>query len=610
MPEDIKPAAEDETTKEALAVTVILQPENADSAEPAEAATEEAIATPEVKEEPASDAAIEEPAKETEATDAAIEEPAEETEATDAAIEEPAEETEATDAAIEEPSKEAEATDAAIEDPSKEAEATDAAIEDPAKEAEATDAAIGEDTTDEAIKGKDKDKTNNGKHYGQLKQKKLSATVTEEIEAEAYKGFRGVIDFVWDMVFNGGKKMNANNPKNGKAKKQLETSIELAGMLPEETTADVARFDVSRLAEDAAENAIMAYDITLYVEDEEYQPEEPVTVTVSNELIAAAVENGKSLSVWHVEADGSLTEVDGVVVDGNTITFDAASFSVYIIKEHEDGSATTPRITYHFIDHATGDPVSDGNGGYYYEAAPFYFDNMGTAVTNDKQCTLIVKNGDTLDPVPTPPNATIGGKVRYFYGWYKVTMLNDNGSTISYKWPEYSSLERVDFIEGTVVNGITEDADVYLAPLYTEYSFVAFHENIKDPEVADNLLLNLLVPTGSDEEISIPANVAEAPQASPTKLFYGWKKDGDSTIYRVYDDATGNKLAEPDNIIVTESIDVYPEFMNAYWLNFVTGRTGSGASYVGQRFILQNNDLHGMQFEVPTWYGYTFNGLY
>ena len=79
---------------------------------------------------------------------------------------------------------------------------------------------------------------------------------------------------------------------------------------------------------------IAAYDISIINDGEEYQPEDkPIEVTIKDEAIQAAVAAGKTLSLWHVKDDGSKEQISDFTITGDTVTFSASGFSVYVLTE-------------------------------------------------------------------------------------------------------------------------------------------------------------------------------------------------------------------------------------------------------------------------------------
>ena len=87
------------------------------------------------------------------------------------------------------------------------------------------------------------------------------------------------------------------------------------------------------LAELITAGAIATYDITIYADDarrelgESWQPEAPVTVTLTN----AAFEDYAYVDVYHMGALGAELVASAVPVVKGTISFPASSFSVYAV---------------------------------------------------------------------------------------------------------------------------------------------------------------------------------------------------------------------------------------------------------------------------------------
>ena len=110
----------------------------------------------------------------------------------------------------------------------------------------------------------------------------------------------------------------------------------------------------------------------------------------------------------------------------------------------------------------------------------------------------ILKNNEKLQPVVIPPNFDWG----HFYGWYIVELdlekskaataaatgtdvdliSEDDLTRFVYKWTD----EPVG-IDYTRPVEVTQDENVYVAPLYTNYRFLNFHaEEIEDPDDHDH----------------------------------------------------------------------------------------------------------------------------
>ena len=284
------------------------------------------------------------------------------------------------------------------------------------------------------------------------------------------------------------------------------------------------------------------------------QPLVPVTVKV-----ALHDQPTDPVSVINLTDDGQ-AEVVVSGIEEQEFTFEAKSFSIYAIAD-ESGETVTARRTYKFED-------IDSNGTY--KDYNFYNKN-GEYVS-----TQITKKGDVLEEIPTPYHAGFT-----FQGWYI--------------WDGSSWGDKVDF---TAAEGdVTDGEEVTVRAKYDNVYYVNFHEYEKDAET-DVILTTKIVPQGQQLLISDVL----APQPDDTHIFYGWKLDDQA--YPVYE---GNQLKEA-KINITKNAELYPYFVEAYWLRFVSGETGSQASYVPAQFVQANETVTTLP--VPTREGYTFDGWY
>ena len=104
-----------------------------------------------------------------------------------------------------------------------------------------------------------------------------------------------------------------------------DMQITVTGILPEGTTAKAYP------VESDDENVIVSYDITLFDENGfEYQPEfGAVSVTFTGSVIEDAIDENTELSIEHEDSYGNIDQIDCDITAGDTITFDAESFSTY-----------------------------------------------------------------------------------------------------------------------------------------------------------------------------------------------------------------------------------------------------------------------------------------
>ena len=344
------------------------------------------------------------------------------------------------------------------------------------------------------------------------------------------------------------------------------------------------------------ESILHIYDISIVDESgEDFQPKdgEPITVSIKSDAVEAAIAEGKELSVIHIMDDGTCEEVNIISAENGELKFAAQGFSIYVIKEHETSGLVTPRVTYHFLSYIYTPTETAGQ----YLASEYMFTNEA----GDRVSTQIIKNGDALQPIPTPPNTSAG----YFYGWYTVELISEGDGDYIYKWQD--SPEKV-ALETPIIVNATEDEDVYLAPLYSNYRFVSFHESEKTDSNGKDILTRKLVALGDDntEDIYI-SDIAALPPDAYRIIFWGWKTEDGPEINTV------NERGEPipRYITVTDQsrdVHLYPVFKQARWLNFVSGESGSGAQYIASRFVMLGSGIS--ELDVSTRNGYRFMGWY
>lgn len=125
-------------------------------------------------------------------------------------------------------------------------------------------------------------------------------------------------------------------------------TVELSGMMPVGGSAD------AKIVDTQDEDVIHAYDITIrYRNGNEFEPDEdePIEVSFQSELIADAIEDSDTtLEVAHIPDNGEEETVELISADGDTASFEAESFSVYLIRTHEGDTVNhNPRRIYHFL---------------------------------------------------------------------------------------------------------------------------------------------------------------------------------------------------------------------------------------------------------------------
>ena len=359
-----------------------------------------------------------------------------------------------------------------------------------------------------------------------------------------------------------------------------------------------------------------------------YEPTGDVSVSIR--LVGEQLNEYDNVDVLHFtenEASKSCTvETMAPSVEGENLEFTTDSFSVYVVVAHEDGTdpnVVKPRVMFHFIE----DGATEQNNGstVYYVGTPYEFKNKD----NDTQTTQILVNGESLELITDPANKTntLTNVEEYFFGWYIVEPYGNgiNGSSLEFVWPENPSSisfekpitipEEAD-INSTIswtMNGVTKsgtvDSDgivhVFLAPVYEKYNFVNFMLRPRDDSgsstLASNLMTRKLIAKGSSQSVEVKISDIRSNSTDPIHLvFTGWEYDRNAGTGQPEDwvqvktvDYTGAEMKDAgrDGVYCsfdvgdTTSIDLYPIFVEARWVDFVSGPSRSGATYVASRYL-------------------------
>lgn len=422
---------------------------------------------------------------------------------------------------------------------------------------------------------------------------------------------------------------------------ETEAEITLTGEMPEEAV--VCGYPVSYDIEGMT--TIAAYDITIFEKDREtvFEPDgQSINVTFS--LPGLAGTGSEDISVYHISGDGTETEMTGVNTEGEKISFDADSFSVYVISQHEnDTPREVPRVEFHFLSDSFTDTSSGGTASY--SAGPYWFRNKAENSSQSMQSSQILLDGESLEMIEDPPNHL--EEKEYFYGWYIVDGTPEGEGSVSYQWavdPEMISFEEPISISADSdltqitwsIDGVTyttpADADgcahVYLAPIYSDYYFINFYNMEKDEDPEDETTLSLitckLVAFGSDNLAESRIGYITAPSPDlKHKVFVGWKRNvhGTTETYVTLDTA-GNEIDNTtgkagyyidcalDEVDEHNNINLYPVFAEARWIIF---HHDPGSTYVGSKYILTNDEGAGTSFtSFPTssMVGYEFLGWF
>ena len=189
-------------------------------------------------------------------------------------------------------------------------------------------------------------------------------------------------------------------------------------------------------------------------------------------------------------------------------------------------------------------------------------------------------------------------------------------------------------------------AHVYLVPMYSDFYFVNFRMGNKesDSSLRNNLLTRRLIVFGTSTEATIRIGDVECPSPDPAhQIFAGWetvKNESGSLVTEAFyatldlngdeidgtynadgSENTTNPSTKPGFYITIEksndeekkSVDLYPVFAEARWINYNIGSSGNGAIYVPSVYRLTNDDNKGTsinKFPVTTRPGFDFAGWY
>ncbi|MBP8593663.1 MAG: LPXTG cell wall anchor domain-containing protein [Ruminococcus sp.] len=358
--------------------------------------------------------------------------------------------------------------------------------------------------------------------------------------------------------------------------------VALDGMMPAES--DLV---VNRTGDTVSNETLCAYDISILNNGKEFQPNSanPITVSITNNAIGEARAADRSIGLWHIGGDGSVTEIKDFDVRGNTICFSASGFSVYIVSS--DGEP--PLCTYKFY-------MLDQNG----TPQKYYFSSSN----GEKIWRQTVQNGEKLS-IPQLPSIA-ESSTSTFMGWY----VYENGALSS---------EPLDF---DALPPVTETKTVQLRAVFAQCAYVIFHEQFNGtnnswPIAATrrgelsggrtNIKIDDVTVTYDDSS----AEGEEQQNKSPQMIFRGWSKKKVTEPGRTTDDNGDPIVLEPDTISISSNTDLYPVFSNIRWLTLVSGQTGTGATYVPPKYYYVDegaDDLPGKDTVKRT--GYVFDGWF
>ena len=412
-----------------------------------------------------------------------------------------------------------------------------------------------------------------------------------------------------------------------------DVQITLSGLMPRGGHAEAEPVDTEEA------DVLHAYDITIFYADGAlFEPSEdaPITVSFMSDAIAEAIENNVSLEAEHIRDDGETENIELIYAEDGEASFEAESFSVYVIKTHDENDENlNPRRTYHFLSPKFSQ--TEINGATHYQAPAYEFPNK----LNEMITTQTIRSGESLQEIVLPENGNSG----LFYGWFIVqysgitqsVTTTENGEEVTrtnyvYDWG-LDAPEHVEFNEPITFSD-TADSDVWLAPLFGRYRFLTFHQDVEGSANANTIVSRKLIALGDDRKCTLTISDVRAPSTNPNRIiFWGWKFThtvGDS-LYNDPDKGTEiiqTVRADDSEIPATITIedtriingiqptdeeqrhmiyDIWPVFKEARWTYFDNG--GNGAAYTPPQFIMLDEPPTGFN-NVPVRTGWNFTGWF
>ena len=381
----------------------------------------------------------------------------------------------------------------------------------------------------------------------------------------------------------------------------------------------------------AAPKVLAMYDIAISADGSKWQPAagEPVRVDVELDE-PVAVTAASALGVVHLSDDGEVEVLDSSRYgftynkDKSAVTafwFSATGFSIYSIVDNS-GKTVTVRRFYHFYDHPSDIENSDA-----VAALPYRYTDQSNDVVN----VQIVKDGDALKEPPIPQDVMDeeGNLVSMFEGWYVVhsaqrpagtaeSKLDSMTEPFEFVWPEGVTGNRLAFTNAVSVTE-SVDWDYYVVPLFEHARYLQFNENeISEQDAAAHIVDRKIIAINDETGIAHikVSDVTAALKNSRNEYFSGWTyQTGDNTYSNLImysaaglpQDAYIDVTRDLFNVTGGDTINLYPVYVSAHFLNFDTNAKGTGATYVGSRFVRSTSAISEVE-PSGNRKGYDFDG--
>lgn len=359
-------------------------------------------------------------------------------------------------------------------------------------------------------------------------------------------------------------------------------SVTLDGLMPVN-----AEVNVQNSAEYTGEN-LFAYDISITDQvGGNFQPESsaPIKVEITNAAIGNAFAAEQKPRLWHIDDSGIREEIKNFKIKDDTITFEAAGFSVY---ELDDG--TNPLRTYEFL--MPDDPANNTN---YHE---YYFPT--SSKNSDGTFKEIWKQTIKGSEKPVFPQLPADLNSQYtFVGWF---IGSPNGTMFDFE----------------NVPAVTENETVQLYAVFKSCVYAIFHDQYNGRTDSFPVFAtrrgDMVNGTASVEYQDLIVTYDDSDDnheegQPPQMAFKGW------TTEEIKDYTSGGSKAviTTPTLELTETTDYYPVFEPIRWLEFFSGESGSGATYIPPKFFPSES---GYSFSdpgassAPVRAGYAFNGWF
>lgn len=363
-----------------------------------------------------------------------------------------------------------------------------------------------------------------------------------------------------------------------------DTLIQVEGMLP----ADVSGAAVSVLPEEliqpTEDKVLCAYDISLYSEEKEYEPDgEKIQVTISGEMMRCAAEQGSQLTIVHIpDSPSEPVSYIQAKLSGDTLTFETEAFSVFLIKQETSSVVTTNRNVYHFL---TGEKDTNGNilnDPYGFSAV----DENGTAADVTQQ---IVRNGDVLCQPPQPE----GNSDKDFLGWYIVAQSTGESTDTYFEIPSDIDDRVADFENGVTVSA--DNVHYYVAPIYNDSYWLSF--NIMNSNAPDLEPLRVNADPATGKFIVTSTELADKIPSVSGAEFGGWYLDRDY------------QTSFTDSLEITEDTAIYAKwtyvagtaaYKYVYWEQLTSDRWDDTVKHYSYKSSETQSGTIGELTAVPT----------